>query len=320
MILKQLYEPIQPELAMLEQQLAEVLRADEPRVQAVSNHILAMAGKRIRPALFFLCLKLWNEVILPFLPVALGIELVHSATLIHDDIIDQANFRRGQQTVHERWNNHTAVLSGDYLFARAFSLFCEFGEIEIIRRMAGVVSDMSTGEIQQQAEVFATDIDEGKYLQRIGKKTASFFQACCVMAGLALRLPQRELSFLEEFGYNFGMAFQIMDDVYDFANPRPGAGKPTGADLSQGVITLPVIHMLDNSAQSIYFKKRLSAKVVDAKLQKEILAEIEACGSLAYARGKAREYIGRGLDSLACLPPGQSRDSLEKLLLFVVED
>lgn len=318
MTLKHLYEPVQPELVLLEHELAEVLRADEPEMQAVNRHILGMAGKRIRPALFFLCLKLWSDDLRAYLPVALSIELVHSATLIHDDIIDQARFRRGRETVHERWNNHTAVLAGDYLFARAFSLLTDFGEIEMIRQMANVVREMSAGEIQQQAEVFDTGIDEDKYLCRIAQKTASFFRACCAMAGIARRLPPKEVSALEELGYNLGMAFQIMDDILDFADDGTEIGKPTGADLRQGIITLPVIHMLGKSAKSVYFKERLGAGAIDDRLQGEILAEIKAYDSLTYASGKAKEYIAQGLKALACLPAGQSKDSLEKLSFFII--
>jgi heptaprenyl diphosphate synthase len=277
--IEEIYAPITHVLSQLEKELVDVLRSDESAVQDVNNHLMKIAGKRIRPALFFMCLQLWQKELRSYLPIALSIELIHSATLIHDDIVDDSNLRRGHETVNYRFGNHVAVLAGDYLFARAFSLLTDYGDIKVIAEMSKVVSEMSAGEIQQQSERFASDLDEETYLKRIGQKTACFFSACCGSAGIVAGLTEDDVIALKEFGQCVGMAFQIIDDVLDFGRTGLSTGKPQGADLEQGIITLPVIHMLNTSVNGDVLRQKLASRAIDSNLQNEFLAEMTSSGS-----------------------------------------
>lgn len=315
----ELFGPCATPLQALEDGLSQILISEEKLVQDVSNHLLSAPGKRIRPALFFLTLNLWQEEYQPFFPVALAIELIHTATLVHDDVVDDSGQRRGKPTINAKWGNYVSVLTGDYLFAKAFTMLTEFGNLRIIQDMAGLVAAMSEGEIQQQSERFLVDLKTEAYYNRIGKKTAHFFTVCAQCGGLVSNADNNSLAALCSYGYNVGMAFQIIDDLLDFTGDTKLTGKPTAGDLRQGVITLPLIHLVKESLNGNIYRKRIAAKDIDEELVIRICAEINNSHIQNHVRMIAQEYINNALQSLQSLPGGSSRNILEQIAVYVLE-
>lgn len=310
-------ESIRLPLSSLEEGLREVLHSEESLVREINNHLLRAPGKRLRPALFLLSTGIWQNELAPFLPVALAIELIHSATLIHDDIVDQALLRRGCESLNARFGEHASVLAGDYLFAKAFKLLTEFGDIRVIREMARLVEEMSEGEIQQQAERYIPDIDEETYFRRISKKTARFFTVCAVCGGLVAGARPEEIQALEKFSFLTGLAFQIIDDILDFSGEKT-TGKAVAGDLRQGVVTLPVIHLLSVSPRREDVRTAIACRRVDEQLVAVVREELGNCGSLAYARREAARLIQEAQDALAALPSCKNRDLLESAAHFIL--
>ena len=306
----ELYGPCATSLQTLEEGLRQILISEEKIVQCVNNHLLSAPGKRIRPALFFLTLNLWQEDCQPFLPVALAIELIHTATLVHDDVIDDSAQRRGRPTVNAQWGNYVSVLAGDYLFAKAFTLLTEYGDIRIIKDMAGLVAAMSEGEIQQQSECFHVALDIDKYYKRIGKKTAHFFTVSAQCGGLVSGADNHSLAALRSYGFNVGMAFQIIDDLLDYTGDVKLTGKPTAGDLRQGIITLPLIQLIKESTNGNVYGKRIAAREIDEKLLHQICTEITNSHIQNQMRAIAKEYINNALQALQTLPSGYSRNKI----------
>ncbi|MCW3491192.1 polyprenyl synthetase family protein [Dethiobacter alkaliphilus] len=307
-------------LAKLEEELFLILTSQEPVVQEINKYLLETPGKRIRPALFFLSLALWKEEPEEHLSVAVALELIHSATLVHDDVVDASKVRRGKPSINEAWGNHTAVLTGDYLFARAFELLTEYGNISLIKEMSALVRDMSEGEIQQQAQRFRTDLDIKNYLQRIAKKTARFFMVCAKSGGVVARPQDTEaICALENYGYNVGMAFQLIDDLLDVTGNEDTIGKPLGEDLSQGVITLPILHVLQVSSHGREFSAQIASRQIDDSLLSSLKEEMERHGCAEFVKNYAWQYVKAAQQALEPLPRNSCRETLDTASRFIVE-
>lgn len=314
----EIYAPIVTQLDELQHRMYRVLRSEEAVVQGVNNQLLASTGKRVRPALFLLSLGLWLEDPEPHIPVALAIEIIHAATLVHDDVVDNSLLRRSRPTVNADFGNHIAVLSGDYLFASAFDILSEYGNIAIIREMATVVKEMSEGEIQQQAEKYQVHLGEHTYLKRIAQKTAVFFAACSASGGIVAGASGEYISFLRSYGYKIGMAFQVIDDLLDFHHEQV-TGKTSCGDLQQGIYTLPVIHMLRVSPHAGKLQKALSLKNINDDLIASLKREMKECHSMEYAKSIAEKYIKEALNLTVNLPNRPFRKKLEQLAYFILE-
>ncbi len=319
MTVDEIYAPIAGNLAALERQLQEVLHSDNPGIRDVNAYLLASSGKRVRPALFLLACSLWRNDPGFSLPVALAIEMIHTATLIHDDVVDDSALRRGRPSLNAIFGNHTAVLSGDYLFAQAFSLLTGFGSLPIIRELAQVVKEMSEGEIIQQTERFNPFLTEETYFKLIKKKTACFFAACGACGGIAAGAAADQVQVLKNYGNYIGMAFQVIDDMIDFYADEERAGKPCLADLKSGVFTLPLIHLLNTSPDASEFRNRLAGGEINDRLVSDIRAGMESCGSLAYAGKIAEQYVKKAVSLALALPAGQPRDHLVRFGRFILE-
>lgn len=318
MKVKEMLAGIEIELQELEIALKQVLDSQEKIVADASAHLLSSAGKRLRPALFFLCAKLTRDNLEEYIPVAVAIELIHSATLVHDDVVDNSNFRRGLPSVNSRWGNQVSVLLGDYLFARAFALLTDYGSLLLINLMSRVVENMSEGEIQQLYEVCTPDLSQEDYLDRVKKKTALFFSSSCQSAGVVTGAGDLEVLALKNYGYNLGMAFQIIDDLLDFKGKESEVGKPVGNDLRQGIVTLPVIYMLDVSDRGEYFKDRIRNREIDPDLVEQVVHEIIRSGSHERAYEMAEGYIDQAIKELAVFPGSPYKRTLEYLARFVL--
>jgi heptaprenyl diphosphate synthase len=313
-----LFLGVRGELARVEETIALALQADGPLTGEWSTHLMQGGGKRLRPALVLLAGGAAGADPASLLPLAAAAEIVHMATLVHDDIVDGSNLRRGLPTVHARWGEAAGVLVGDYLFARGFSMLAETGNNRVVRVMADVVSRMCAGEMREVAEQWQA-CDEAAYFDRIDAKTAYFIAECCRLGGIAAGAPARHEEALAAYGSALGLCFQITDDLLDLTGTAASMGKPAGADLRAGVVTLPVIHALRHSPDADAILAILAARRVGDADVERVRAIAERAGSLEYARACAVRLAREAQDCLETLPPSQARDTLAALAAHLVE-
>jgi len=319
MDLAAIYAPIQDDLDRLTELLERELVTPDPFIGELVRHVLDTPGKMIRPALVCLSAQASGGAGVARLWIAAAVELIHVASLIHDDVIDEADTRRGAATVNVRWSNQIAVLLGDYLFARAFDLLSRVRDADVALALARASVEMSQAEIMQIKYGAEPHDDEEVYLRIIGGKTAHLFSAACRAGGLAAgNGPAAEA--LGRFGLEWGMAFQITDDALDLTSRAEALGKPIHSDIRGGKVTLPVIHALRRAAPAD--RVRLLALLrqgmqVDGQME-EVQQLLGRYQGVPYALEAAAAYSRRALAALSPLPASQARDSLRALTDFVV--
>ncbi|MFZ5815710.1 MAG: polyprenyl synthetase family protein [Bacillota bacterium] len=312
------FSSIAEDLQQVEAAIEQALTTRDEMLGEVSTHLLRAGGKRIRPALVVLTSKFPGSEFHRTIPVAVAVELIHMATLVHDDVVDNATLRRGRPTVNAKWSNQVSVLSGDYLFAKAFSILAQTGNSRVVRIMADTVFEMSRGELAQIASYFKLDQTEAEYYERVAQKTGYLIAECCRLGGIMAGVGENEVQALYDYGMGVGLSFQIADDLLDFFGSAAQVGKPVCGDLKIGILTLPVIHALQHSKQSEELKAIISTKSIsddDVQRVKEIL---EAAGSFAYARQKADEHLARAVEALNRVPTLATRSALQTLADFVI--
>ena len=281
---------------------------------------LIRGGKRLRPLLFFICAKSNGGVSLErMLPLAAAIELIHTASLVHDDILDQSKIRRGIVTANSKYGAQIAVLIGDYLFAKAFQLVAENGygdEVSLV--LSKLVKNLCIGEITQDRSLFQVPtINE--YYHKIRLKTAVFLASCCQLGGIVAGLEKDSVELLHNYGINLGLAFQIVDDLLDFFGDTKSTGKALGGDLKAGVITLPVMRALEVSQQSTRLNEIVTNhEVSDTKII-EAIEIIKNSDALDYCKIKAYAHIDKARNSLPLLTNDSTIHMLEKIAGFVVD-
>ncbi|GAB6877563.1 polyprenyl synthetase family protein [Thermaerobacter litoralis] len=312
------FEPIRHDLAGVEVAIRRALDGPDPHIVELATYLQRGGGKRLRPALLLLTARNFHYDRDRLLPVAAAVELIHMATLVHDDIVDGATARRGLPTVNVRWGTGTAVLTGDFLFARAFSLLAADGDNRVVRVMAEAVYEMSTGEIEQQAQLFDPSTGEEGYYRRIFKKTAHFISHCCLMGGLMGGASDRQVEALRRYGYGIGMGFQVIDDILDLTGDPEELGKPRGTDLRSGVLTLPVLFALAKDPQP-WLLERLEARQVDDATVERVTAWVEAAGGLDYARRRAEQFVHEALEALDELAGAPMEPQLRALARFILD-
>jgi len=226
--------------------MREVLQCNNPEIENILDYLLESSGKMLRPRLVFLSASMNPHDPLLITDIAVAIELVHMASLIHDDVIDQSNLRRGRESINSRWGNQASVLTGDYLFAAAYSLINRHQQQQIIDLLSSTIQIMCAGEIKQLSLAYKLDISQEEYLEKTYGKTACLFAFCCKVGALASSMPEEGIHALENFGLCLGYAYQIIDDLLDFLSDSSKLGKPCGNDLLKGNITLPIIYLLQD--------------------------------------------------------------------------
>lgn len=307
----QIFDPIAAQLGKFESEYNRILETDSVIVKKITDHLYGGAGKRLRPALLFLAAgKNVEKTLYP----ALAIELIHTATLLHDDVIDDSPTRRGIQTVNYKWNNLVSVLMGDYLFAKAFRLLVQAGEPQILASFALATERVSVGELNQAYYTGDFDITEETYIKVIADKTASLF-ACSAEAGaICSGLDSDKAQLLKSYGENIGMAFQITDDLLDLIGEPKKTGKTLGSDIREGWVTLPLIHALknDNNGSKETFKKILGGDVAPDELEK-VISFVKGNGGIEYAEQKARGYVENAIAILHKLDGIPTKGALEGL-------
>lgn len=299
----QMFDVIKGNLEVLEQGLQEAVTSTNDLVTEVGMHIVTSGGKRIRPALCLLSARGGRAFDLPHvLPLAEALELIHTASLVHDDVIDEADTRRGAATANARWNNQVAILSGDYIFARAFTLIAEEGyDPYVSKRLADLVCNLSVGEIIQDHAVYQASRGMADYYERIQKKTADFLEICCELGAMVGGMDREEMKKLAEYGHCIGMAFQITDDLLDIEQTAETIGKPAGNDIRQGIVTLPVIRALETSPDAEKLERIVTDMEMTDEMVERALEIVKATDGVDFAKAKADEYLAR---AKAALPEG----------------
>ena len=284
-----------------------------PVIQQFSDHSLKSGGKRTRSRFVLLSHLLFNENLNDkVIDIATAAELFHTATLLHDDVIDEAELRRGRETVNHKWGAKIAVIMGDFLLSKAFKLLLKINSMPIIESFIETAKDLGEGALTEQVYQDDMTLTEDLYFFIISRKTASFFRTCASTGGILSSRSDKEIENLREFGLNFGIAFQITDDLMDLMSDETTMGKPRGQDILEGHLTLPLIRYFSKDKGNLPDKK-LSELSPSDKEFKTILEGVNSDGSLSYSFTKANEYIEKALQSLSQFNECPAQSILENL-------
>jgi octaprenyl-diphosphate synthase len=317
-MLSTIYEPIQGDLVRVEDRLRSVCEVGSPQLSKLLDYTLKNSGKRIRPALVLLSGKFYHYDLGCLLPMATAVEVLHTATLVHDDVIDNSLVRRGYPTVNKVWGEDKAILFGDYLLAKSQELVAETQNLQVIRLFAQTYMTLSGGELNQAFNAFNLEQTRQQYLQRISAKTASLISLATESGAILSQAPERSVEALKQYGHNLGIAFQIVDDILDFIGTEEEMGKPTGSDLAQGTLTLPAMLLLERYPEDNPVRRLFQNE--DRQKNIELAMELVRNSSIpqeCYA--VASDYCAKACQNLSLLPDNACRRSLIQLAEYVVK-
>jgi len=305
---------IEQDLDTVRSTILDVTSTAPAPIRTYMTSLVTEQGKMLRPGLFLLCSKAGNTKSRKPNPkiakLAAAIEILHIATLIHDDVIDQAATRRGKPSAHTVLGHREAVLLGDFLFSQCFSLVAESTSMDHARLLSRVVGVICTGEIEQSLNRYNTKVTERMYLRRIMSKTAVLFSLSCYVGAREGKANETIASTLRRFGYDIGMGFQIIDDILDLESNDQHLGKPAGSDLSSGIFTLPVIHTLRRFPERM---ESLLSSLPNTGNESEIMSLVRESEGIAYSRQWASRYANRASRALEALPDGAVKAQLEEI-------
>ena len=317
MELSTICEPIREELDMVEERLKSVTKVDFSRLSELLDYSLKGNGKRIRPILALLSGKFYDYNQEHLLTLAAAVEIMHTATLVHDDAIDHSPVRRGQPTVYKVWGEEKAVLLGDYMFAEAGALIATTENLRVIKLFSETLKTISNGELDQSFNAFNLNQSRQQYFQRVAKKTARLFTTSTESGAALSQAPEESIQILIEYGHNLGIAFQIVDDVLDFIGTEEELGKPTGSDLSQGTLTLPAILLLDYYPKANPVKKLFKNRDERDNI-KEAIDLVRNSPIIDECYQVASDYCVKACSNLKLLPNNPSRQSLRELADYII--
>ncbi|MBN8482008.1 MAG: polyprenyl synthetase family protein [Xanthomonadales bacterium] len=295
------------------------LASDVVLINRISEHIIQGGGKRLRPMLHLLAAQAAGYGGSQHVPLAALIEFIHTSTLLHDDVVDESDLRRGRQTANALWGNAASVLVGDFLYSRSFQMMVELDSMRVMRILADTTNRIAEGEVLQLLNIGNADTDERAYLEVIERKTAVLFAAATRLGAVLADLPQDQEDALARYGLDLGFAFQIADDVLDYVSDAGTLGKNIGDDLAEGKPTLPVIHAIAHGTpeQSASLRRAIESGGLDSL--DNITAAIHDSGAIDYARDKARAYAKSARSALDALPASPARDALAVLADYSVD-
>ncbi len=317
--LKDIQAPVAHEMADFEQKFRKSMRSNVMLLDKITNYIVRRKGKQMRPLFVFLSAGAAGNIDEATYRGASLIELLHTATLVHDDVVDDAHYRRGFFSVNALWKNKVAVLVGDYLLSRGLLLSLNNDDFDLLKIVSNAVKEMSEGELLQMEKARKLDITEEVYYEIIRQKTASLITACCRVGAASAGADPDVVERMTQFGENVGMAFQIKDDLFDYGTYQ--IGKPTGIDIKEKKMTLPLIYALNqvSKAEKKRIKKMIKKSADEPKYVGEVIDFVKASGGIKYATEVMSNYHNKANELLATLPESTYRTSLEQLVQFTID-
>ncbi|HET7314726.1 polyprenyl synthetase family protein [Salinisphaera sp.] len=319
MIIQPLFQPVDDDMRAVDALIRERLSSDVVLINTLGEYIISSGGKRIRPALVVLAARAAGYVGEAHHLLAVIIEFIHTATLLHDDVVDESTLRRGRETANNVWGNGASVLTGDFLYSRAFQLMVELDSFEVMKVLADATNRIAEGEVMQLIHTHDPDLSEQDYLEVVDRKTASLFSAGCRLGALLAGRTPRECQAMADFGRHLGVAFQVVDDALDYGHGDHTYGKNLGDDLAEGKTTLPLICALARSEEADAAPLRRAIRDADLGAMDSIKKAIESTDAMTYTFGRADEAARSAIDCLAPFESSQFKDSLVSLAEFSVQ-
>lgn len=313
-----LFGPVGEDMILVEDLLESTKQVELPPLKRMMDHALEAKGKRMRPGLVLLAGSFGDYELNRLVPLGAAIELLHTASLVHDDVVDGADSRRGRPTANSVWDNALTVLLGDYMFANAAEMVTRTGSLPVTRLFALALMKMTSGELDQDAAAFDVGKDIQNYLARIGGKTASLFTTAAEGGAVLGNCPEAQVDALRVYGYSLGMAFQIVDDILDFTGDEALMGKPVGSDLREGTVTLPGLLLIEKFPKDNPIKRFFLAKRDRESRLEDAIAMIREAGVLETSMDMARDYVRRANDAINILPDTDSRRCMIALGQYVL--
>jgi octaprenyl-diphosphate synthase len=318
--LAQLFEPIRDDLRQVEREFARHVESQVALIPTIGNYVQVSGGKRIRPAVLLMAARMAGYTGERAVLYASVIEFIHTATLVHDDIIDESELRRGREAVHTRWGNHITVLFGDFLYIKSMAMALTQDTLDVVRLLCDVTLRMIEGEIYQLTKNGEVALTEEEHFDIVRRKTAYLFAGCARIGGMLGPTTREQQEALWDYGLNIGMAFQIVDDLLDFTGDEVVLGKPVGGDLREGKMTLPVIHLLQTGhARGDELVRRIvEARAATIDEWRELRALLAQSRSIEYAQRRANDFVERAKKALCVFPASSAREALLYLPDYVV--
>lgn len=310
--------PITEDIKLVEDRMRAQADEAHPDLRAALEHLLSAGGKRVRPTLGLLVGNMLNAPHEKLVTLGAAVELLHTATLVHDDLIDGSLLRRGTPTLNARWSPPATVLTGDFLFARAAKLAAETDHLPLMKLFSDTLAVIVNGELTQMFTSRGL-INRENYYKRIYAKTASLFEMTARAAGMVSPVGEETIESMRDFGYQIGMAFQIVDDVLDFSGDQNAVGKPLGSDLLNGLVTLPGIYYAESNPADADILSLPQGGWTNAENMTRLVENIRASGCAQKAMLEAEQHIDRALTRLESLEPCAERDALENLAKYIVD-
>ena len=319
-ILEEIKAPISREMKLFEEKFYQSMQSSVPLLDKITQFIIATKGKQMRPILVFLSARMTGEVSEKTFRGASLIELIHTAALVHDDVVDESARRRNFFSINVLWGNKTAVLIGDYLLSKSVILSTENKDFDLLEIVSQTIKDMSEGELLQLEKARKLDITEDVYYQIIRQKTASLISACCQIGAVSNNVENPLIMKMKDFGIYAGMAFQIKDDLFDYFSKNI-VGKPVGIDIKEQKMTLPLIYTLNTVAEKDrhWLINSIKKHNTDKKRVKEVIAFVKAHGGIDYTQEKMKEYQAKALAILDRFPDSPYKKALLQIVTYVIE-
>jgi octaprenyl-diphosphate synthase len=320
-ILQKILRFAEDDLARIELEIQQQLSSEVDQIGEIGRYLLLSGGKRVRPMLLLLTAKLAGYAGERLFPLSAMVEFMHTATLLHDDVIDHSHLRRGYPTVNSRWGSALSILVGDFLYAKAMALVVDDGDPQILKEITRVTMTMTEGQVMETLKIGDTSLTGAQYGQIIRQKTAALFGACCYIGGVLGGLPSDRTETLRQFGISFGNAFQLVDDALDFTGKEQRLGKPVGSDLREGKVTLPVIVTLQHASpdESAVILRFVHDDDRSPEAFQHIVTLIQRYNGIEYVLREAERFAEQAKLELQGFADGPAYDLLMELADFIVK-
>lgn len=317
--IEQIKEPIQKEYEEFKIKFREAFQSNNELINVVNKYILQKTGKQIRPLLTLLAAKSLGVINENTYRCAIAMEMLHTASLIHDDVVDESNERRGQASVNSKWNNKISILIGDYLLSQSLAIANQTKNLKILDKITSLGKQLSEGELIQMDNVKNINCKEDKYFEVIKKKTASLFETCTYAGAVSVGANSEEIEKLRKFGEIYGICFQIKDDIFDYISTEKKIGKPVGNDIREGKITLPLIYALNQSEEKNTYLEIIKNKNFTKENIEKIIDFVIKNKGIEYAKQKMKEYQEKANLLLETIENQEIKHSLQLVLQHTIE-